>query len=765
MCRNRNDYRTFKKLPHPITIRLGDDSEVKATHYGLANIHNYQAEALYTPSFHSSLLSISMLDIAGFTATFGNSKCLISEPLSGTTIQGHRASNLYVVDTVTAAIASTAEMTSQTSSKKRKRQRCVPTAECLSPNEVKMWHRRLAHINPTAMKSLLHNYDGYADPTTNHNCTVCIQAKHKDRPIRIPVERVTKPFELIHSDVCGPFKHPTVGGHRHYIIYTDDYTRWTDVFTLPNTKKETCTAAFQIYQKRIEIQGFNIKRFRCDNGRGEYDNNLFRSILVASGVTFEPCPPYAHHKNGLAERMIQTITEKARAMMLDSQAPIGFWGEAVNTAVYLHQRTPNEGLRREKRQYLTPYEMLHAHGKPISDSDGNEISYKAPLHHLRRFGCYVSRRIPEPQRTDSKMGARSKPGCMMVGYVHNSTTLWRIWDPEFKAVKSQSEVIFNEERNAYSSEPCPQAGKNHEEDMFSLKSNEYQPVADEATNTSGTGDGNIRGRTDETASGTDGRVSSSGHTRGDSRDAEIPDGAANDRGRTEESTRMMTRSMTRATSMAELIARALNAEANADGDPLTLQEATEGPEKAQWQRAIQEEYEAIKRNQTYEAAIPPPDIKPISSKWVFKKKRNPDGSTRYKARLVIRGFEQTEYGETYAPVGKLTTFRYMISEAAQHGLEVDHLDVVTAFLNPEVDEDIYMVLPDGVPEANTIVKLKKALYGLKTAPRLWHKTINAFLLSLNFIQSEADPNLYIRRNKSDGNKGDGDKGYAIHILL
>ena len=71
--------------------------------------------------------------------------------------------------------------------------------------------------------------------------------------------------------------------------------------------------------------------------------------------------------------MIQTITEKARAMMLDSQAPIGFWGEAVNTAVYLHQRTPNEGLRREKRQYLTPYEMLHAHGKPISDSDANEI--------------------------------------------------------------------------------------------------------------------------------------------------------------------------------------------------------------------------------------------------------------------------------------------------------------------------------------------------------------------------------------------------------
>ena len=101
-------------------------------------------------------------------------------------------------------------------------------------------------------------------------------------------------------------------------------------------------------------------------------------ILAASGVTYEPCPPYAHYKNGLAERMIQTITKKAREMMLDSHASIEFWGEAVNTAVYLHQQTPNESLRREQ-QHLTPYEMLHAHGKPISDNDGNEIHTK----HLR----------------------------------------------------------------------------------------------------------------------------------------------------------------------------------------------------------------------------------------------------------------------------------------------------------------------------------------------------------------------------------------------
>lgn len=126
--------------------------------------------------------------------------------------------------------------------------------------------------------------------------------------------------------------------------------------------------------------------------------------------------------------------------------------------------------------------------------------------------------------------------------------------------------------------------------------------------------------------------------------------------------------------------RAFNAEINADGDPLTYREATEGPEKAQWKKAMQGEYEAIKRNQIYEAAEAPPDVKPISSKWAYKKKSNPDGSTKYGVRPVIRGIEQTDYGETYGSVSKLTTFRYMIIEAARHGLEVDRLDVVTAFL-------------------------------------------------------------------------------------
>jgi len=146
-------------------------------------------------------------------------------------------------------------------------------------------------------------------------------------------------------------------------------------------------------------------------------------------------------------------------------------------------------------------------------------------------------------------------------------------------------------------------------------------------------------------------------------------------------------------------------------------------------------------------------VKPIGSKWVYKTKHNPDRSTWYKARLVvIKGYEQIDFGETYAPVGKLTAFWHLTSLIRRYGWNMDHLDVVTAFLNPEIDDDdIYMMLPEGWPEGlnapKIVVRLRKARYGLKQAPRPWHNDINAFLLSLGCTQSLADPNLYLH---SDG---------------
>jgi hypothetical protein len=219
-------------------------------------------------------------------------------------------------------------------------------------------------------------------------------------------------------------------------------------------------------------------------------------------------------------------------------------------------------------------------------------------------------------------------------------------------------------------------------------------------------------------------------------------------------------------------------EANFYNDPISIEEALARPDANKWKEAMKEEWQALLENNTFKAfeeeLLPgtdmsslrivdldqftpisiPSDANPIDSKWVFRTKLNVDGSTRYKARLVIRGFQQIkgiDFDETYAPVSKLTTFRMMMAMAAKNGWAVDHMDVVTAFLNPKIDRDnIYMELPPGIDWIDprlagiSTVRLKKALYGLKQAPRLWYEEINAFLLSIGFTQSTTDPNLYIQ---------------------
>jgi hypothetical protein len=148
--------------------------------------------------------------------------------------------------------------------------------------------------------------------------------------------------------------------------------------------------------------------------------------------------------------------------------------------------------------------------------------------------------------------------------------------------------------------------------------------------------------------------------------------------------------------------------------------------------------------------VPRPRDKPIiKRKWIFKVKHNASGAVeRYKARLVARGFSQTkgiDYEETFAPVVRHETLRYLISYATERKLPMIHMDVETAFLNGELDEEVYMQVPQGFKEAGQICQLEKALYGLKQSPRMWNKKITKYLNSEGFVQSTADPCLFIKK--------------------
>jgi len=140
-------------------------------------------------------------------------------------------------------------------------------------------------------------------------CTICIPAKRKPRYIRVPVKHTSKTFEHVHSDVHGPISTPSFEENGHYILFIDNYLRYTSIWPLPNKKGETCTSAYQSFQARVDAIGYKVKLSRRDNRRGEYDNKTFRYVSAARGTIFQKLPACVQHKNGVAEWMIRTITE------------------------------------------------------------------------------------------------------------------------------------------------------------------------------------------------------------------------------------------------------------------------------------------------------------------------------------------------------------------------------------------------------------------------------------------------------------------------
>ena len=188
--------------------------------------------------------------------------------------------------------------------------------------------------------------------------------------------------------------------------------------------------------------------------------------------------------------------------------------------------------------------------------------------------------------------------------------------------------------------------------------------------------------------------------------------------------------------------------------PATFGQAMATEEAAEWKEAIDSEAASIEENGTFEdVSILPPGKKAIPTKIILTRKLDPTGKPiRYKARLVAQGFQQTlgvDYHETYSPVANLASVRIALRIAAALDLEVEQLDVVTAFLGSELAEEVYVRLPEGVLGGPRLVRLLKSLYGLKQSPRCWYITMDSFiLLELGFTRCRFDTCIYIR--KSDG---------------
>ena len=126
---------------------------------------------------------------------------------------------------------------------------------------------------------------------------------------------------------------------------------------------------------------------------------------------------------------------------------------------------------------------------------------------------------------------------------------------------------------------------------------------------------------------------------------------------------------------------------------------------------------------------------------------------RYKARIVAQGYSQKfgqDYDETFSPLVRFESVRTVISLAAQYHLKLHQMDVTTAFLNGELEEEVYMRQPeDFVVKGNEhlVCKLKRSIYGLRQSPRCWNYTLDCKLKEMGFDQTPSDPCLYVSKGE------------------
>ena len=201
-------------------------------------------------------------------------------------------------------------------------------------------------------------------------------------------------------------------------------------------------------------------------------------------------------------------------------------------------------------------------------------------------------------------------------------------------------------------------------------------------------------------------------------------------------------------------------EANIDigkhNDPTSYKEAINSDQSSEWNKAMIDELGSMDKNNVWDLVELPNGVKPVGCKWVYKTKLDPNGNVeRFKARLVAKGYTQKEgidYQETFSPVSRKDSLRIVMALVAHFDLELHQMDVKTAFLNGDLQEDVFMNQPEGFkPEGkeHLVCKLKKSIYGLKQASRQWYLKFDEVMKNQGFIKNQVDQCTYLKMSGSN----------------
>ncbi|KAH9658981.1 hypothetical protein KPL70_023688 [Citrus sinensis] len=579
----------------------------------------------------------------------------------------------------------------------------------MTRDKSKLWHMRLAHISERGLKELSNQgLFGNDKVTSLKFCEKCVFGKATRLKFTLGRKETKQTLNYIHSDLWGPSQVPSLGGARYFVSFIDDFSMKVWIYVLKH--KGEALERFKEWITLIENQtDKKIKRLRTDNGL-EYCSKEFEDFCKSKGITRHRTVTYTPQQNGIAERMNRTIIERVRCMLLNANLSKGFWAEAVTTAAYLINRSTSSALG-----FKTPQELWS--GKPPD------------LSNLRIFGCPAYAHIKQ-----GKLEPRAIKGYFL-GYPEGIKG-FKIWTLSGKPsrILISRDVTFDEEHMLQSKVKTEiEATETEEEDSVGQKVEHSDS-----------------GKTSE-------QPSDRSKERKNPSELETYQ-LARDRER-------RAIKMPKKYGIADLISYALTvADEVNGGEPLSYKEAMRCGDKLKWYAAMQDEIVSLKKNNTWILVDRPPNKKLVGNKWIFKLKAGASENEppRHKARLVAKGFTQragVDFNEVFSPVVKYSSIRLLLALSAFHDLELEQMDVKTAFLHGSLDEEIFMAQPEGFIEKGSedkVCLLKKSLYGLKQSPRQWYLKFDEFMISHGYCRSRFDNCVYYKLSSSGG---------GIYLLL
>ena len=609
----------------------------------------------------------------------------------------------------------------------------VPTRKA----DMYLWHRILGHCNSDDVKKLEGIVDGMKIlPSEKVQCETCILGKQTQNRNREPDERAKKCMELVHTDLAGPINPTAKDGFRYAISFVDDYSSATFIYFLK--RKSDAPRALSKFLADARPYGpvkellldpqlrdpqlCPVQRLRSDNG-GEFISNEFCEILLKNSIKHEKSAPHSPHQNGTVERGWRTLFNMARCLLIESKLPRSLWTYAVMAAVFIRNRCYHQ------RTQQTPYFLL--------------TGRKPDLSKMHVFGsiCY-------PYKvTKTKLDDRSVKG-VFVGYDKESPA-YIVYYPNQNKLLTHRVVTFTDtvypirrgdgvvqnnlvlhcdEDDDYPGVTFPSERRGVDPEVVIVDPQE-PAIENPAVDVTVPDVDNVEPR------------------RNPPRDRRPP-GRLDDYVLEEEDmdTVGFVQDCERDFENLTFCFRASVAV------PKTYKQAVSSSEADKWKSAMDEEMQSLSDNNTYSLVPLPEGKQAVGGRWVYSVKVEPGGNERYKARYVAQGFKQvhgSDYYETFAPTPKMSSIRMMMQMAAELDLLVHQLDVKTAYLNAEIDCEIFMNQPIGYEQSSgnvkMVCKLNKALYGLKQSGRMWNNVLSSFLKDHCFVQSKHDPCLYIYR--------------------